>query len=220
MSVSSFLTRFVAFVTVFAFILGPQLALADDIDLPSPQTEGGLGLFEALKKRSSVAGGDFSLAEVTKEELSTILWSASGLNRGQTGWTVPMAEGLPPYVKIYVAGQEGLFRYDWAGHKLLEISKENIKAKIGGPRFITKAYYVLILTTDKEILGRLVHGGQNSQDEFANVLVGSMTQDIYLAAAALNLGTRYIHSMNKAAVSAALQLDEKDYPIALMLLGK
>ncbi|MDR1110953.1 MAG: nitroreductase family protein [Deltaproteobacteria bacterium] len=203
-----------------ALWLAPGPSLAADVDLPAPQTEGGMGLFEALKKRSSVPGGDFSLAEVTLGELSTVLWAASGLNRGQTGWTVPMAEGLAPYVRIYVAGQEGTFRYDWGGHRLVEVSGENIKARIGGPAFIRKAFYVLVLTTDREILGQLVRGGKDRQDEFAQVLAGAMTQDIYLAAAALSLGTRYIHSMNVEAVKSALGLGPDDYPIALMLLGK
>jgi hypothetical protein len=205
---------------VLAFVLGANLCLADDIELPAPQPDGGMGLFEALKKRSSVAGGDFSLAEVTLEELSTVLWAASGLNRGYTGWTVPMAEGLEPYVKIYVAGQNGTYRYAWAENKLLEVNKDNIKAKIGGHGFVKKAYYVLILTTDQEVLGKLQRSGKNYKDEFANVLVGAMTQDIYLAAAALNLGTRYIHSMDKKEVSVALKLGPDEYPIALMLLGK
>jgi nitroreductase len=202
-----------------AFAASPPSAPAADVELPAPRTEGGPGLFETLKKRASVPGGDFSLAEVTLEELSTVLWAASGLNRGRTGWTVPMAEGLEPYVRIYVASQEGVHLYDWADHKLIQVGEENIKAKIGGQAFVRKAYYVLILTTDHEVLDKLKRGG-DLRDEFAAVLVGAMTQDIYLAAGALNLGTRYIHSMNKPAVKEALGLAEEDQPLALMLLGK
>jgi hypothetical protein len=214
------LTLRVLTVAALAILAFAGRSLADDVKLPAPQTEGGPGLFETLKKRSSVAGGDFSPAVVTLSELSTVLWAASGLNRGQTGWTVPMAEGLPPYVRIYVAGQDGTYLYDWAGHELKEVSKDNIKGKLGGHSFVAKAYYVLILTTDQEVLGKLERSGRTMKDEFANVLTGAMTQDIYLAAAALNLGTRYIHGMSKEAVSAALGLGPEDYPIALMLLGK
>jgi hypothetical protein len=203
-----------------SFLLASTLVLADDIELPAPQTEGGLGLFDSLKKRSSVSHGDFSLAELTLEELSTVLWAASGLNRGQTGWTVPMADGLEPYVRIYVAGPEGTYRYSWADNKLMEISKENVKAKLGSHGFVPKAPYVLIFTTDMEVLGKLTRGGKQFQHEFANVLVGAMTQDVYLAVAALNLGTRYIHTMNRDAVIKALELEADDYPIALMPIGK
>jgi hypothetical protein len=130
-----------------------------------------------------------------------------------------MAEGLPPYVRIYVLGPQGTYRYDWLQHQLQMVTPDNIKAKIGGPAFNKMAYYILVLTTDMEILNKLLHGS-DFKDEFANVLVGAMTQDIYLAANALNLGTRYIHSMNVEAIKQLLQLDAADYPIALMLLGK
>jgi hypothetical protein len=214
------LARSLAMALSLVLFLAPNLAQADDIELPSPQSQGGLGLFDSLKKRSSVAHGDFSMAELSLQDLSTVLWAASGLNRGQTGWTVPMADGLEPYVRIYVAGTEGTYRYSWSDHKLIEISKENLKAKLGSHSFVPKAPYVLIFTTDMEILAKLTRGGQQFQHEFANVLVGAMSQDVYLAVAALNLGTRYIHTMNREAVIKALELEPDDYPIALMPIGK
>ncbi|MDR1545552.1 MAG: nitroreductase family protein [Deltaproteobacteria bacterium] len=194
-------------------------AASADVDLPAPQTEGGIGVFEALKKRHSAHGGDFSAAEVTLQELSTVLWAASGLNRGQTGWTVPMAEGLPPYVKVFVAGPEGVFRYDWAGHKLVELSKDNVKGLIADQAFVAKAYYVLVFASDNETVSQLKKGKDSAAD-FIQVLVGSMTQNVYLAAASLKLGTRYIHSIREAAIVEAVGLSAGDRPIALMLLGK
>ena len=170
----------------------PPASLAQDIVLPPPQTDGGLGLFEALKKRSSVSGAAISPAEVTLEELSTVLWAASGLNRGQTGWTVPMAEGLAPYVRVFVAGPGGVWLYDWAAHKLIEISKENVKAGIAAQAFVAKAWYSLIFVSDKKISAGLGPGAP-AADNFIQVLTGAMTQDVYLAAAALGLGSRYIH---------------------------
>ena len=197
----------------------PAGARGDDIILPPPTTEGGLGIFSALKKRSSVPGGDISPAEVTLEELSTVLWAASGLNRGQTGWTVPMAMGLPPYVKIFVAGPEGVWRYDWEGHKLLGVSSENIKADIAAQAFVRKAWYVLILVSDKETASK-AGGEESAADNFIQVLTGAMTQDIYLAAASLGLGARYIHSMKVDRVREALSIEPENYPVALMVLGR
>ncbi|MDR1085398.1 MAG: nitroreductase family protein [Deltaproteobacteria bacterium] len=193
-------------------------AAGADIQLPPPQTEGGMGIFEALKKRASAAGGDFSSAEISPEELSTILWAASGLNRGEQGWTVPMAQGQAPYCKIYVAGQDGVFLYDWKTHSLLEKSRENIKAKAGRQAFVSRAAYVLIIVTDPEGLAHF--GDPETEAEFANVLTGAMTQNIYLAAAALKLGARYIHSMKVDELKEALNLTGGETPVCLMLLGK
>jgi SagB-type dehydrogenase family enzyme len=202
------------FLAMFAFN-GRALA---DIVLPPPQMEGGMGLFEALKKRSSVSGAAFSAAEVKLEALSTVLWAATGLNRGKKGWTVPMADGLPPYCRVYVAGNDGVWRYDWESHSLKEISKENIKGKIAAQSFVQRAFYVLILVSDSESLAAL----KNEKDaaEFSQVAAGAMSQNVYLAAAALKLGTRYIHSLHREAVQSALKLSTGDEPIALMPLGR
>lgn len=189
-----------------------------DVKLPPPQTEGGMGLFESLKKRASAAGGDFPIAPIEPEELSTILWAATGLNRGETGWTVPMAKGLEPYCKIYVAQDDGIFLYDWRVHGLTEVSKENIRAKVGSQNFVKTAPCILIVVAD----GKALSDNFNEKDaaEFAAVAAGAMTQDVYLAAAALEIGARYIHSMNLEEIRRALSLPDEDYPLCLMLLGK
>ncbi|MDR1312155.1 MAG: nitroreductase family protein [Deltaproteobacteria bacterium] len=193
-------------------------ALSADIDLPAPRTEGGTGVFDALKKRSSAAGGDFSPAEVSLEELSTLLWAASGLNRGESGWTVPMADGLAPYVDVYAIGNGGVYRYDWKGNKLVEISQENIKDKIAHQGFVRRAAWILAFASNPELLAKLRR--PETGPEFAQVLTGAMTQDVYLAAAALNLGTRYIHSFYAEELQSGLKLPEGSVPIALMLVGK
>lgn len=210
--------RFKQLFCICLFILIFALpAFAGDIKLPPPQTEGGMGVFDALKKRSSAQGGDFSLAEIKLEELSTILWAASGLNRGEKGWTVPMAKGQPPYCSVYVAGADGIYLYDWAAHSLKEISRENVKAEIGKQSFVKKAYYVLIIVSNAEGLSRL---GTKETSEYGFVLAGAMTQDIYLASAALKIGARYIHQMHVDKIKEALKLTNGDEPICLMLLGK
>lgn len=200
-----------------AMALAASPALAGEA-LPAPRQSGGMGLFDALKKRSSAAGGDFSLAEVSREELSTILWAASGMNRGAKGWTVPMWRGVPPYCRVYVAADDGVFLYDWKDHSLEKITGENIKAKIGKQAFVKKAYYALIFVSDAEILAQFK--SEDVSRDFSHVAVGAMTQNVYLACAALQIGARYVHAMNTDVISGALSLPQGDIPIALMLLGK
>jgi hypothetical protein len=175
-----------------------------------------MGLFEALKKRSSVPGGDFSLGEVTPQELSTLLWAATGLNRGTTGWTVPMAHGRPPYCRVYVADATGVSLYDWSAHSLKEISAQNIKADIGAQSFVKKAAVVLIFVSDAQALAQF----GEAAEELSHVAAGAMTQNVYLASAALGIGARYIRSLRHDAVVKALNLPKGDVPLCLMLLGK
>jgi nitroreductase len=187
------------------------------VELPAPRTDGGMGLFEALRKRASASGGDFPTGRLEPEELSSVLWAATGLNRGEKGWTVPMSMGLEPYCKIYLAEDGGIFLYDWRDNDLREISKENIRAKAGAQSFVKTAPHILIVVTD----GKALAGFEESdRTAFAWVAAGAMTQDIYLAAAALGAGTRYIHSMNLEEIRRALQLEDGDDPLCLMMLGK
>lgn len=206
------------FLCSLIFLFSTSAVALAEVKLPEPQKTGGMSLFEALDKRASAAGGDFSVAPVSDEELASVLWAATGLNRAGKGWTVPMAKGQEPYCKVYVAGENGIFLYDWKAHSLKEVSPENIKAKIGQQSFVKKAYYSLIFVSDAK--GLEYFNNPEKAANFAQVAVGAMTQDVYLAAAALNLGTRYIHAINEDEIRRALALPEGDLPIALMLLGK
>jgi nitroreductase len=175
-------------------------------------------LFEALKKRQSAPGGDFPTAPLSDEELSNALWAATGLNRGEKGWTVPMDKGLPPYVDVYAALPSGVFRYDWKGHALSDISKKDIRAGIGLQNFVASAPCSLIFVANAESLSEIKNEALRGQ--FAAVAAGAMTQDVYLAAAAMGLGARYIHSIKEPEIKRELALKDSDSVICLMLLGK
>lgn len=189
-----------------------------DINLPAPQTKDGIGIFDALKKRASTPGGGFTTGKVSDEELSTILWAASGLNRGKNGWTVPMANGKPPYVRIYVAGENGVYRYDWESHSLQEISSTDIRADIGLQGFTRRAAYSLIFVSDGQLLSEF--NNAEMANNFSQIAVGAMSQNIYLAAGSLKLNTRYIHSIKPEVIHEELKLTDGHEPIGLMLLGK
>jgi nitroreductase len=207
--------------SVFGFlaallVLWAQAASA--AKLPDPRTSGGMGLFDALRFRQSAPGGDFPKGELSAQELSNVLWAMSGLNRGETGWTIPMSRGLPPYVRIYAATKDGVFLYDWKTHSLEDISDKDIRADIGAQRFVADAPCVLILVEDKKALAEF--GDETTGTEFANVAAGGMTQHAYLAAAAMNLGARYIHSMKTGNIVSSLRIPEGGRPICIFMLGK
>ncbi|MDR1916692.1 MAG: nitroreductase family protein [Synergistaceae bacterium] len=206
-----------------ALFLGVLMALtasaaSANVKLPDPQTSGGMGLFEALKLRSSAPGGDFPTAMLSDQELSNVLWAATGLNRGDKGWTVPMDRGLPPYVDVYAAIKDGVFLYDWKSHSLVDVSKKDIRPNIGLQNFVASAPCSLIFVANMESLSAVTDDALKAQ--FSAVAAGAMTQDVYLAAAAMSLGARYIHSIKESEIRSALSLAEGDSVICLMLLGK
>jgi len=190
-----------------------------DINLADPKKEGGIGVFDALNMRSSARGGSFPSLNLDNEELSQILWAAIGLNRDGKGWTVPMARGLKPYCKIYVAIESGVYLYDGENHKLKEVSKKDIRPKIANQDFAKTAPCILIFVTDMEIL-QSAYKDKELNYHFASVATGAMTQNVYLAAASLKLGARYLYSMDRAFIREELKLSKDDSATCLMLIGK
>jgi hypothetical protein len=198
------------------FLMFAGRADAEDVKLPEPQTTGGAGMFDMLKNRASALSGSFPAGAVSMEELSTLLWAASGLNRPEKGWTVPMAMGREPYCKVYAAGEQGVFLYDWKDNVLREITKGDVRGELGSQGFIANVPYILIFVTDGEALESFGARGAG----WGYVAVGAMTQNVYLAAEALSIGVRYMASMNPDAVRGHLKLADSDTPVCIMPVGK
>lgn len=186
--------------------------------LPAPQKSGGQGVFDALAGRASVTRGNFPTGKISPKELSTILWAATGLNRSDKGWTVPMAMGREPYCKVYVLGADGAFLYDWKKHELRTVAREDVRPAISGQAFVAKAPYVLVFVADGKGLASFKE--PTAAMAWANVAAGAMTQNVYLASGALGIGTRYMASFSEAVALDALELDKDDMTICIMPLGK
>lgn len=198
-------------ISLITLALSASCVFAADIRLPEPRTEGGPGVFTALKARASAPGSSFPGKALSQEELSTVLWAATGLNRSDK-WTVPMAMGAKPYCKVYVADEKGAYLYDWENNLLRQITDKNIKGDVGKQEFVKNAPQMLLFVID---------GKANlNQESFGYVAVGAMTQNVYLAAAGLNAGTRYIASIDADKMRQHLKLDAKDIPVCVMALGK
>ena len=94
---------------------------AADIELPKPETQGGMPLQEALQSRRT--GRSFSDRALPREVLSNLLWSAIGVNRYDGRRTAPTALNRQE-ITLYVCIPEGTFRYDAAANKLVQTSEK------------------------------------------------------------------------------------------------
>ena len=65
------------------FASGTAWGAGEPIQLPKPQTEGGMPLMEALAKRAS--GREYSAKDIPIQVLSNMLWAAAGINRPESG---------------------------------------------------------------------------------------------------------------------------------------
>jgi hypothetical protein len=206
------------FLSALGFCLVFTVAAFADIKLPEPKRDGGDGIFSLVERRASGTRNAFPNGAISDAELSTILWAASGLNRGGKGWTIPLAGGKPPYVKIFAVRNDKAFLYDWKTHSLVEIAPGNILDKITGDEFVRSAPCVLVFVSSPDELGNM--SNLNRSNELAYITSGAMTQNAYLAADALGISGRYMVSMKVDAVKSELNLKASEMPLCIMPLGK
>lgn len=203
---------------VLCALLCAASACAEDlIPLPAPQKSGGPELLAAIDRRASAPGSAFPKGDLSTGDVSTLLWAASGHNRDGRLWTVPMAMGRAPYCKIYVVSPSGSYRYDWQRHALEQVSREDLTETIPSQSFAKQAPMTLVVVADGRELAAM---SSPFGEEFAAVLAGAMSEHVYLAAQALNVGVRLVYSIDRDAAKKGLALADGDTPYFGIVLGK
>jgi len=199
-----FLLSVVAF-----FTISSAACAADNIFLPVPQKDGGKGVFAAIAGRASAKQSDFEKKDITDAQLSAILWAATGKNRPDKGWTIPLAQGMKPYVDVYVLRKDGAYQYYWEKGMLALIVKKNMIGLAGGQNFIETAPCVLVF----------VASGSLRVASWADVAAGAMSQNVYLAAESLGLKTRFVQNFNQASLTNYLNLSPLNRVLCIMPIG-
>lgn len=201
---------------VAALVFG-AIAAAADTKLPPPQKTGGPALFEAIDKRSSPGQNNFPSGVLSQQDLSTILWAASGHNRDGAKWSVPMAMGRAPYCKIYLTTTEGVYLYNWKNHSLETVSTDNVHADIPIQGFAQKSPMNLYIVADGAEIAAMnnPHG-----EEFCAVLAGAMSQNIYLAGQGVDVGARVVYSIKREEATKKLKLGKGDKALFVIVMGK
>lgn len=194
-------------------------AVAAEGTLPAPKKVGGPSVLEAIDARASAPQDGFPAGDLTQEDWGTLLWAATGHNRDGSKWTVPMAMGRPPYCKVYIAIQEGVFLYDWNNHSLVQISGEDRRAELPTQAFGQQAPAVMCIVADGDALAALPNPEPLSS-EFAMVLGGSIAQNVYLAAQTLDVGARLVYSVDRDTAQRCLATAANDKVLFAILLGK
>lgn len=195
------------------------IAVYEDIRLPPPQTQGGMGVLDALYLRSSASGFNFPKKGLSPQDLSTLLWAASGLNRNGKGWTTPMAMGMPPYCKIYVLNESGVFLYNWQKQSLAILSTKDARSEVAPQEYVKNSPCLFIFVADGVAFEKVTNDKALAL-HFSSVTTGAMTQNIYLAASSINVGVRYIHLIKHEAIRKILKLNDQDEALCLLMLGK
>jgi SagB-type dehydrogenase family enzyme len=185
-------------------ILVPALAVAQQlkpVDLPAPQTTGGMPLMQALKARHSTR--EFSSLKLPPQVLSNLLWAAFGVNRPDSGKrTAPSAMNWQE-TDIYVATADGLYVYDAKGNKLVPVLAEDVRAATGTQSYVGEAAVNLVYVADLVKTGR---ASAEDQALYNGADTGVIAQNVYLFCASEGLGVVVRGSINRASLAKTMKL--------------
>ena len=170
-----------------------------DIQLPSPQTDGGRPLMQVLKDRKSTR--DFRPDKLSPQILSNILWAGFGINRPDGRRTAPSASNKQE-IDIYVATADGLYIYDAKGNRLTLILRDDVRAKTGIQPFVKDAPVNLVYVAD------LARTGADSAERDMDVAAdtGFIAQNVYLFCASEGLATVVRGSIDRRKLAMAMRL--------------
>ncbi|WP_294478202.1 SagB/ThcOx family dehydrogenase [uncultured Victivallis sp.] len=169
---------------------------AADIELPKPETTGGMPLQEALANRRT--DRKFSSKPLSREMLSNLLWSALGVNRADGKRTAPTARNQQE-ITLYVCIPEGTFRYDATANKLVQTSEKRAG----------DAPLMLVYVAD---LGKL-------PERLCHVDCGFVGQNVYLFCASEKLATVFRGSFRERDYKPLLNLKDKEKILYVQAVG-
>lgn len=185
-------------------ILSPVLTLGQELKpliLPTPQTDGGKPLMQALKDRHT--SREFSPEKLSPQVLSNLLWAAFGINRPDEGKrTAPSAMNWQE-IDVYVATADGLFVYDAKGNKLDPILADDVRGATGVQPFVKDAPLNLVYVADTAKTG---NASAEDRNFYSGADVGFIAQNVYLFCASEGLAVVVRGGVNRTALAKVMKL--------------
>jgi len=186
----------------------------EPVNLPPPQTEGGMPLMQALKERRSTR--EFSPVGLPPQVLSDLLWAAAGVNRPESGKrTAPSARDWRE-IDIYVATADGTYVFDPNAHALRPVLPRDIRALTGTQDFVPRAPVNLVYVAN---LDRMTGPGSDQKGLYAAAATGFIAQNVYLYCASAGLATVVRGSIDREALAAAVGLGPNQTIILAQTVG-
>jgi len=222
--ISTILAAASAAILLAAPIACAQPSPSSIIKLPEPRHEGAMSLEAALWARHSTRA--LSRDSLALGEVGQILWAAQGVNRSGGHRTTPSAMASYP-LEVYVVASRvhdlpaGVYHYRPATHDLEVVAAgdklPDLVGRAAHASWIGDAAAVVVIAAAYDrVEGRF---GAHTET-FVGIEAGAATQDVYLEAAELGLGTTYVGSAQDSALVAVVGLPQGLRPVGLMPVGR
>jgi len=204
---------------------GGRIRMAN-VKLPEPRLKGEMSVEEAVQRRRSRR--HFTAAPLTLEQLSQLLWSAQGItDPGGRKRAAPSAGATYPMDLFVAVGPKtvgdlgpGVYRYVPAGHELAEVFGGDVRAQVAeaalGQDFLGSAPLDILMAAD---YGRTAGRYGERAPRYVHMEAGHISQNLYLQAEALGLGTVAVGAFRDEAMARVFRLPSHLTPLYLMPIG-
>jgi SagB-type dehydrogenase family enzyme len=192
--------------------------------LPQPRLDSNFSLEKALSRRRSVRG--FGDKPISLAELSQLLWAAQGVTHAAGLRAAPSAGTLFPIELYVVAGkvdelEAGVYKYQSQDHELFKMKTGDLRKPLtqaaAGQSTVTEAAAsIVIMAAYEHMLARYGERGT----EYTAIEAGHVSQNIYLQATALGLGTVAIGAFIDNEVNEILEVPARIMPLYIMPVGR
>jgi len=218
------LNRILKIFFILLFILSLMEGL-EIIKLPKPRLSSTVSVEEALLKRRSIR--NFKKEPLTLSEVSQLLWSAQGITEESMGLrTAPSAGALYPIEIYIVVGNvinlpPGIYKYNPKNHELVLIMKGDKRKELAisalGQKWIEEGAIVIVISAVYE---RTTSKYGERGIRYVHMEAGHVSQNIYLQAVALNLGTVAVGAFYDEEVKKLINMQKNENPLYLMPVGR
>ncbi len=187
---------------VIVLLLTEMLFAGDlkPIALPTPQTDGGRPLMQALKERHT--SREFAPGKLPLQLVSNLLWAAFGVNRADGRRTAPSSWDWQE-IDIYVFTPDATYVYDAKANQLLPVVARDLRALTGTQSYVATAPLNLVYIADH---AKAKRGAVKEADFYSAAHTGFIGQNVYLFCASEGLACGIRSSVDKEALGAALKL--------------
>jgi nitroreductase len=190
--------RFIPVALILALFAGP--ALAQDVKLPDPNTEGGKRLMQVLKARHSTR--EFGPGKLPPQVLSNLLWAAFGINRADGKRMAPSAVNWQE-IDIYVTTPDGAYVWDAKANVLKLVAASDLRAATGSQPYVGTAAVNLVYVAD---LARTGRASVEQQQTWVWANAGLIAENAYLYCASEGLAVVVRAMINREALGKELKL--------------
>ena len=193
-----------------------------EILLSDPGERGPLSVEEAIGMRRSVRS--FRDAPVLLSELSQLLWAAQGIT-GEDGFkrAAPSAGAKYPLEVYVVAGNvedllPGVYSYEPSDHSLEVVRRGDLRAELSdealSQEWVETAALSLVIAGVYE---RTMEKYGERGVRYVHMEVGAVSENVYLQAEAVGLGTTLVGAFSDDGVKKLLGIDAE--PLGIMPIG-